>query len=610
MSGRLPITGDEPHYLIIAASVLRDRDFDVSNNYQADATTHEIYPARLAPHALRRETGWWPQHMPGLGVLLAIPLGLGGAIGARIALATLLIPVLGMTVYRWSRAHLRPTDAMFATVGVMACAPVIFGASEIYPDLTAGVTVLALVCWLWARNGERSALGWCVYWCAAGFLCWLHVKYYAPSAVLAGLGVWHLWRDSAPRFTPARYVTFGVLFLVGPALFCAFSISAFGNVLGGRGGGELNTDVSTAAEIFVGLHLDQVQGLFVQQPIFLPGLIALGWMIRRRHPLTVPWLVLYASLLVPNALQRMPYGGHVAPAGRFGWSAMWLWLIPLGIAAAGRGGRGAHTSAVRLIVLMGIAYQAALALQWVPEPQRLFNGLFPPQAWQPSLFPPDVMLSLPKFGLHGDIGYPPNVVWTFAAFSLIAAGFLHAPRLRYLLPAATVVFALLTLPVADTLGRSRAVPTKRHEAEHTRAYCSVHPRVGASNGQVCRQDYADRFAVAGPFISLDPGRYQIVAALYQNQRSGSLQVVAHRGRTFVARHDWQDISSASPSFVMFVFDTDQTLHDVEFRVRGRRGLEIDYIDIYPVTPADAIVGRRDAGPVFEAAYEHGHGLVS
>lgn len=30
-SGRLPITGDEPHYPIIAASVLRDLDFDVSN---------------------------------------------------------------------------------------------------------------------------------------------------------------------------------------------------------------------------------------------------------------------------------------------------------------------------------------------------------------------------------------------------------------------------------------------------------------------------------------------------------------------------------------------------------------------------------------------------
>ena len=65
---------------------------------------------------------------------------------------------------------------MVATVGVMACAPVLFGASAIYPDLTAGVTFLALVCWLWVRNAERIALGWCVYWCAAGFLYWLHVK--------------------------------------------------------------------------------------------------------------------------------------------------------------------------------------------------------------------------------------------------------------------------------------------------------------------------------------------------------------------------------------------------------------------------------------------------
>ena len=33
-SGRLRITGDEPHYLIIAASAVRDRDFDVRNNYE------------------------------------------------------------------------------------------------------------------------------------------------------------------------------------------------------------------------------------------------------------------------------------------------------------------------------------------------------------------------------------------------------------------------------------------------------------------------------------------------------------------------------------------------------------------------------------------------
>lgn len=40
---RLRTTGDEPHYLIIAASVLRDGDLDVTNNYEEDARTAEIY---------------------------------------------------------------------------------------------------------------------------------------------------------------------------------------------------------------------------------------------------------------------------------------------------------------------------------------------------------------------------------------------------------------------------------------------------------------------------------------------------------------------------------------------------------------------------------------
>ena len=41
-SDLVPITGDEPHYLIIAASLLRDGDLDVRNNYEHNARTREI----------------------------------------------------------------------------------------------------------------------------------------------------------------------------------------------------------------------------------------------------------------------------------------------------------------------------------------------------------------------------------------------------------------------------------------------------------------------------------------------------------------------------------------------------------------------------------------
>ena len=83
--------------------------------------------------------------MPGLGVLLAVPFGLGGVIGARVGLALLLVSVLAIAVYRWNRTFLRTADAVLATLGVMVCTPVIFGASQIYPDLAGGVAVFALV---------------------------------------------------------------------------------------------------------------------------------------------------------------------------------------------------------------------------------------------------------------------------------------------------------------------------------------------------------------------------------------------------------------------------------------------------------------------------------
>ena len=584
-SGRMPLKGDEPHYLIIAASVLRDFDFDVGNNYAQDAASHEIWNGELPPHALPRGTSMWPQHMPGLGVLLAAPFGIGGVPGARIGLVLLLIPVFAVAVYRWSRNCLNPADALIATMGMTACAPVVFGASQLYPDLPAGIAVVALAGWLWGRE-RRTRLGWCVYWLVAGMLCWLHVKYYAPAAILAVLGAWRLYRDRDHRFTPAIHAMFGGLFLLGPALFSAFSIPIFGTPMGGRDAGtELNTGIFEALEILWGLHVDQVHGLFVHQPLLLPGLVALGWMIRRRHPLTLPWLVLYASLIVPNALQRITYGGHVPPAGRFAWSAMWLWLAPLGIAGQELRRRFPLARWTRGFVALGIVYQAVLAAQWMPVPERLFNGLFPADAWQPSLFATDVMLSLPKLGLHGDIGYPPNVVWTLAALSLIAIGFFPATRLRYIPLAATALLAFLVLPVDDELERTRTAP-RRYEAENTPARCTVHARPSTSNGHVCRQDVDHDFAVAGPFVTLEPGGYRIIAAVHQGRASspgrGSIQVVANRGNTLVARHPFRLVPSAQWTHIPVEFRIDHALDEVEFRLRGFEGLEVDYIEIHSV----------------------------
>ena len=575
-SGLLPITGDEPHYLIIAASVLRDGDFEVGNDYEREASAREICDCELARHALRLATGWWPQHMPGLGVLLALPFGAGGAVGGRVGHALLVVPALGIALYRWSRSVLGPADATYVTAGLLACSAVVFGASQIYPDLPGGVAIFGLVGWLWGTR-RRTLPGWCVYWLVAGLLCWLHVKYYAPSAVLAAAGIQQLRRDGA-RHPPATYAAFGLLFLIGPALFGAFSLPLFGNLLGGRPVGELVLDAARGLELGIGLHLDQVHGLFIQQPLLLPGLVALGWMVRRRHPLTLPWLVLYVSLIAPNALQRMDYGGHTGPAGRFGWTAMWLWLIPLGLAARASSRREPGWAA-RCAVAIGVAYQAALAASWASEPRRLFNGLFAADQWQSSLFPPAVMLSLPKLGPHADFGYPPNVVWGFAALALLAMGFLHPSRLRFVPVAVAATLGWLAVPVADTLERSASV-LRRYEAEHSRAHCDVLPSPESSNGYVCRQRWNDRFAVAGPFVPLEGGSYEIAAAVTGSQqaRGGVLEVVSGRGRELLARRRFR-APPAERAVVELPFHVERATHEVEFRVRGRRGLAVDYVEL-------------------------------
>ena len=577
----LAVDGDEPHYLIIAASVLRDFDFDVRNNYQHDAINGEIFPAPMQPHALMRTGG--PQHMPGLGVILAIPFGLDGTAGARVSLVLLLTLTLGVAVYRWCCTVLDPINAMLATLGVLACSPVVFGSSQLYPDFAGGVAIFALASWLW-RTGPRAHAGsWCVYWLFAGLLCWLHVKYYAPTAVLAAMGAGELWRHRV-RFTPVMYATFAMLFLAGPALFATFSWTYFGDLLGGRGGEELNFDVARAIELVLGQHLDQVHGMFVSQPLLLSGLVALGWMIRRRHPLVLPWLLLYASVVVPNALQQIPYGGHVGPAGRFGWSALWLWLVPVGIAVRElRGWRSPY--AVGLVLLAGIAYQAALAVSWIPAPQRLFNGLFAPDLWQPSLFPVPIMLSLPKLGPHGNIGYAPNVVWACAALALVAAGWLRRWRWRCLPALATAIAALFLLPVDDPLGRGTTSPLRRYEAEHMPRRCTAYPQQHASNGLVCRQDQEHAFAVAGPWVSLDPGAYEIEAAVRSEvPTAGVLEVVSSRGGHQIARRAFR-MPGSRASFLTLSFHADRSLRDVEFRVRGRQGFEIDYIDLRRVGDA-------------------------
>ncbi len=616
---RARITGDEPHYLIIAASLLRDRDLDVRNNYREDAETREIY-GPLRPHAWRTADGWRSFHAPGLGLLLAAPFGVGGIAGARVALALLAAAVLGWTGWVWARDRLSPPDTALVTAGIVLSAPVVAGGGYLYPDLLGGALLAALAVRLLSAP-LRSTLEWACLLAVVGLLCALHPKNVAAAGLLTALALWRVWRErgaggigTTGRRLPRSGAIAMAVAAAGAALVAVWLLADFADIFVRRLRTELGAPPDKALRVFLGLHLDQAQGMFFQQPLLLPGLVGLGWMIRRRHPFTLPWLALYLSLLVPTALHTYSEYGGAGPSGRFGWAAMWLWLVPLGIWIDAE--RRTVVPYLRSTVWCALAYQAALAVRWLPDP-----SVFHPRTYElvwsrNSLFPVPIRYSLPHF-YDTSLDYLPNVVWTLAALLLVATGVLWTSpaargRLRGVWAAGVAVAALL-LPVEPAADRMSAADERREDALALSLYSSIARRFeaerlwpmstaavttladpAASAGAVraaARSTREDGVVVFGPYLELGPGRYRATAALRLDSpadgRAAIFEIVRNRSRIAAVNVPASHLRDDGRwSLAAITFESAEALENVEFRILATPGVDllIDYIELTPILP--------------------------
>ena len=473
----------------------------------------------------------------------------------------------------------------------------------------------------------RSPIGWALFGLAAGLLTWLHVKNLATAGLFGLFAAWQVWRQGSWRGPTTRRARWGyaagaALFVLGPATFLGYQMATHGLLLSGQDHVVTGTPYLRVVEMLIGRHLDQSHGLFWHQPLFFPGLIALGWMIRKRHPLTIPWLLLYASLIVPPAVTNR-WGG--APIGRFNWGGVWLWLIPIGVwLQTERATLGRY---VRPAVLAAFAYQAILAIRWVPDPTLLFNYAETPLVWaRDSLFPLPVRYILPHFYLDAGDGwwvlryleYLPNLIWVAATVLLIVTGWMWSAkgrrRLRPVWIGGIAVAALL-LPVEPTADAESRTDDGLHEPM-VRSIQSMFPRrfeaermtpmrtadrttrldEQASGGRARAADggRSDGLITFGPYLNLDPGRYRVEAAMRLRTPSEGapaawLDVRTERGQVFHGRVDVPAArlpTDGSYTTVSVVFDAAEPLEDLEFIVGAHPGVDllVDYIDLIPVLP--------------------------
>jgi hypothetical protein len=293
---------DEPQYLLTATSLWEDRDLDIADEL-ADRRWLDYHEAPLPEQTAPRPDGRrLSPHDPLLPALLAAPVGLGGWMGARLALAGMagvLAAALVWTAQR--RFGVAAAPAGLVVGGCAVVPPLVAYGGQIYPELPAALAVTAVVA---ASTGRRRPAALAV--AAAGLVAlpWLSVKYAPVAAALAAALAWTLWRDGRRRALGvlcAAGAAAAVIYLAAhQAWYGGWTVYAAGDHFVG---GELTVmghspDHLSRAQRLVGLLVDRDFGLVRWAPVWLLAVPALGALARRRPsgwgllvvPLAAGWL--------------------------------------------------------------------------------------------------------------------------------------------------------------------------------------------------------------------------------------------------------------------------------------------------------------------------------
>lgn len=373
------VTADEPQYLLTAISLGEDLSLDISDELREERFLpfHEI---RLNQQTidLDDEGRRVSPHDPLLPLLLALPMTIGGWVGAKLFLSACAAAVAALTL-RLAVARLGAPllPAAAIVVGFAASPPFSAYGVQVYPAMPAALLVLvgALAVTRTPRPpvvvvGLRVDVVAVALFGAVVGLPWLSVKYVPVAAVLAAAGLWGQWRRQRrpPTRTLAAYALAGLAYLaLHRWWYGGWTVYATGDhfvngeflVVGYR------PNYPGRTVRLIGLLVDREFGVAAWNPAFLAMPPALGWFARSRKPSRI---VLLATIAAGYAVAT--------------WIAFtmhgWWWpgrqivpVLPLAVAvvAAAVGPRRRTVAAVLAGCALGVA--SWLILAWEASTDRL-----------------------------------------------------------------------------------------------------------------------------------------------------------------------------------------------------------------------------------------------
>ena len=310
--------GDEPHYLVIAQSLLHDRDLRIENNHQR-GDYRAYFAGDLAPHSVRRGRNGeiYSIHAPGVPALVAPAFAVAGYPGVVIFL--ILLSAAGCALAWWLawRVTGRASAAWFGWAAVTLAAPFLLESFTVFPDGPGALVVLtgfwALLRAEWESAGETTYPAgrwwpWLLHGAALALLPWMHTRFSVLAGTLGGLILVRIAHAPNP-------LAKGSAFLVAPALSALAWLFFFTIIYGAPDpsapyGGDTQNSFAYFPNGIGGLLFDQGFGLLATAPIL--AFAAAGFVRTRR--LAFEWCAVAVPYVLAVATYAMWWAGSSGPA--------------------------------------------------------------------------------------------------------------------------------------------------------------------------------------------------------------------------------------------------------------------------------------------------------
>ncbi|MGH1493016.1 MAG: hypothetical protein ACRBK7_27080 [Acidimicrobiales bacterium] len=296
------VTADEPQYLITALSIGEDLNLDISDEL-AEERFLDFHEIPLDPQTLELDDfgQQLSPHDPGLPLLLAIPMRLGGWQLAKVALAAVAAATAALTAWvSVRRFDVGVQAAAVVSVAMFTTPPLTGYATQVYPEMPAAFLVLVGVAAVVNPAGRPLCRARQVAALVAVIaLPWFAVKY-APVAAVLAVALLFSFRDQENPGSPAdgraglRLGASMAILAVAGALYLLIHQRVYGGWTVYASGdhfvdGEFlvvgnNPNYFGRSQRLLGLLIDRQFGLVAWAPAYVMAVPALAALTRRRMP--------------------------------------------------------------------------------------------------------------------------------------------------------------------------------------------------------------------------------------------------------------------------------------------------------------------------------------